>query len=428
MALWLAREFDWITGRYTGNYYDIAEVGIVAVFVDSFYGDDTAAGTAAAPYKTLGKAITTLNSTGANGSRIFMNGIFSETLPTQTYWYEFIGCGGGRNGRTLISKIPVTNERVRFTKPLSRVSGVENINYEDMMIVQPGIGGFVYFNNCLLKSASYIMNTTSGIIAYNSIFKNFFFDEATTGGRMVNVTRCVLYNVRTDAISAGDAGLIGDSTYVSIDPSSNTITTSALTHSLVGGIPQFINPTDDDFSIRITSPLFGTGAPDSVTLDPTNIGGVLVGLPYSGLLSEFTTNGGATITDLTLDAQGRFAITSPAIVGTLETGLIDLGNIYPLFNINVFNIFDFASGEIIQGIHEDFVSPRMALTIRLKYGVTSAEVDECPWLLIEYGKQPTFSGTGASRVGNAAATFDPDMFQEITCRYMKLFITMQNNS
>jgi hypothetical protein len=107
---------------------------------------------------------------------------------------------------------------------------------------------------------------------------------------------------------------------------------------------------------------------------------------------------------------------------------MDLGNIYPLENIDLFNVFDFLSGEITQGVFEDFVSPRMALTIKLKYGLTSAEVDDCPWLLIEYGKQPTFSGTGASRVGNADDTFDPDTFQTITCRYMKLFVTLQNNS
>ena len=148
MAKWLAKEFDWDTGRYTGRYYDIAEAGIVAVFVDSFYGDDASADPEDPdlPLKTLGAAITYLNTNGANGSRIFMNGIFSETLPTQTYWYEFIGCGGGWNGRTLLN-FSISNH-LYFSKSLTKIHNVVTNGYSGSYIHNQYVQAF-YVNSVL---------------------------------------------------------------------------------------------------------------------------------------------------------------------------------------------------------------------------------------------------------------------------------------
>ena len=162
MAKWLAKEFDWDTGRYTGRYYDIAEAGIVAVFVDSFYGDDTAAGTAVAPFKSLGKAITYLNANGANGSRIFMNGIFTENKPNTTYSYQFIGCGGGKNGRTIFYHNESTGERITFRENYNRFHKIENIetlNYLD--------NNFADFST--YQHTSYNLFLNSLIIFQNSI-------------------------------------------------------------------------------------------------------------------------------------------------------------------------------------------------------------------------------------------------------------------
>ena len=432
MAKWLAKEFDWDTGKYTGNYYDIAQAGIVAVFVDSFFGLDTNAGTAAAPFKTLGKAITTLNATGANGSRIYMNGIFSETLPAKTYWYDFIGCGGGWQEKVIFWSNNSTGQRIVPNTAGMRVSNFITMNYDGNNFISQGSSGHImYFLNgiiqnanlnntillgrqqymykCILKNISFtrsISSSRAGVYAYDSILYDFYHNQSTT------VTE-----------------IIGSNNYLKIDyDKTMTSIIDSTTMSIKDIEAQFLNINNNDFNVRITSPLLGAGTIDEITGQAKNVGDAIFGLPYNGLILEFTTAGGATITDLTIDATGKYTITAPATSGTLETALMDLGNIYPLENIDLFNVFDFLSGEITQGVFEDFVSPRMALTIKLKYGLTAAEVDACPWLLIEYGKQPTFSGTGASRVGNAADTFDPDTFQEITCRYMKLFITLQNNS
>ena len=432
MAKWLAKEFDWDTGRYTGNYYDIAEAGIVAVFVDSHFGNDSNAGTALAPYKTLGAAITYLNANGANGSRIFMNGIFSENLPAQTYWYEFIGCGGGRNGRTLWSNQATV--RPIISKPDTKIQNTETLNYDYSNIISYSFGSAapnnnkLYINNCYFKKANVQINYYQAICSYNSILIECGFYGWTTnayGGDFYGNKNIIIDPINNSPYNTmgylnGNDNYFNKTFFIYQSGSGNVI--SAVIN------PQFINSTNGDYNVRITSPFIGTGSVDEITGNPNNVGGVSLGLPYNGLISEFSETGGATITDLTVDITGKYTITAPATTGTLETGLMDLGNIYPLENIDLFNVFDFAAGEITQGVFEDFVSPRMALTIKLKYGLTEAEVTECPWLLIEYGKQPTFSGTGASRVGNADATFDPDTFQEITCRYMKLFITLQNNS
>ena len=414
MAKWLAKEFDWDTGRYTGRYYDIAEVGIVAVFVDSFYGLYTKAGTAEAPFKTLGAAITDLNSTGADGSRIFMNGIFSETLPAQTYWYEFIGCGGGWMGYTMWHHNQTLNTRIILTTTLNKIHNTITVNYAANLYSTHS--RTMFFVNCYLRNTPIVGGGSySGIVLYYSKMLNNNIGRLTFSGHS-NILIGVVVTEYLD----------GNNLINSYFSGGNIVKT---TQGCISNVEaQYINLANDDYNVRITSPLLGAGLVDQITGIAADVGGVKIGLPYNGITPEFTTEGGATITDLTIDASGKFTITSPATTGTLETALMDLGNIYPLENIDLFNVFDFAAGEITQGVFEAFSSPRMALTIKLKYGLTSSEVDDCPWLLIEYGKQPTFSGTGAIRVGNADDTFDPDTFQEITCRYMKLFITLQNNS
>ena len=421
MANWTAKEFDWTSGRYTGRYYDIAQAGIVRVFVDSFYGADTNAGTAASPFRTLSRAIPILNTTGANGSCIFMNGIFSETLPTQTYTYRFIGCGGGRYGRTVFYRSSL-GVQVSNTNAGVFYENIELLNYNNNNFSS------VYFSavNSFIKNTP--LSWFSGVTTLTQGFHFSIFKNVGSGGFAVSFYyNCLLleiYGINT----SNRFNATGLNNFYLIDPDRPFVNISTGNGCLRGIEPQFINYNENDFNVRITSPLIGAGTVDEITGIAANVGGVEVGLPYNGIVPEFTTEGGATITDLTIDSTGRFTITAPATTGSLETALMDLGNIYPLENIDLFNIFDFASGEITQGVFEDFVSPRMALTIKLKYGLTSAEVDDCPWLLIEYGKQPTFSRTGASRVGNAADTFDPDTFQTITCRYMKLFVTLQNNS
>ena len=418
MANWLAKEFDWTSGRYTGRYYDIAQAGITRVFVDSFYGTDTNAGTATAPFRTLSRAITVLNSTGANGSRIFMNGIFSETLPTQTFWYEFIGCGGGWNGKTIFLADYIFNRVIFPQRGFMRFHNIRFMNYSlsHQFITNTDAWFDIFFVNCFLSDL--------WVSQQNGNSKSYWCYENTI------ITRCALMGGSPHFIRGNKVILI-DNTHIPEVHAHNSYLSSGANRgvgNIVGGEPQFIDPQNLDFNVRITSPLLGSGTPDPITGIRPNVGGVEVGLPYNGLNSEFTAAGGAVITNLTVDANGRYTITSPAVLGTLESGLMDLGSLFPIENIDVFNIFNFFDGRVNQGVFETFTAPRTQLTIRLRYGTTLAETTACPWLVIEYGKRPTFSGIGASRVGNAAPTFTPASFQTITCRFLQVLITLQNIS
>lgn len=419
MAKWLAKEFDWDTGRYTGKYYDIAEAGIVAVFVDSKYGDDTAAGTAAAPFKTLTKAITTLNSTGADGSRIFMNGVFSENLPAQTYWYEFIGCGGGWNGMTIFARNENTGARPVFTQ-MSRYYNIRTVGYVNSEgTIASGLSS--YFVNCFLVR----LRTTPNLVGITSYF-TVFFDCVAAHSAAHSHRQYGANNTNWDWTNVSGVNFWNYSINSHFNNSvvTHNNDTSLSTQYNTNG--QYINPLELNFAYQITSPLLFAGTLDELTGVRRHVGAGYFGLDYSGLQSEFTEAGGAVVTDLTLDAQGRYTLTPPATTGSLVTAVMDLGNYYPITKIDVNNMFDFLAGEITEGIHEAFSSPRMTLTLLLKYGLTTTELTACPWLLMEYGKRPTFSGSGASRVGNAADTFDPTQgnYFDITARYLQLTLTL----
>ncbi len=124
---------------------------------------------------------------------------------------------------------------------------------------------------------------------------------------------------------------------------------------------------------------------------------------------------------------GNFVRIDPNIPGSIITGAIDLGEIYPLMEIFLEQIFEYDSLGVSKGIFQDLTgSPRPALTILVKYGNTEAEMDSCPWLEIEYGKRPTYSGIGAGRVGNGDDTFDSDTELTIKGRYFKYTFTLQD--
>ena len=337
MAKWLAKEFDWDTGRYTGRYYDIAEAGIVAKFVDSFYGDDsTGDGSSSTPYKTLGAAITDLNSTGANGSRIFMNGIFSENLPARTYAYHYIGCGGGKNGRTVwYAGVSVA---IAFTTGGFPNDGyfenIELMNYSGIIFYRTGAEGrTAYWLNSWFKKASVQVRGGKIYYYYCIISELETFYAAGYDFLSPYCYKCIIVDNNCNGTVTGTDNYLRNNTW-----------TGGGANSITDVDAQFINEGIGDFNVRITSPLIGTGSVDEITGNPTNVGGVDLGIPYNGLTSEFSETGGAIVTDLTIDSTGKYTITHPTTTGALATALMELGNIYPLENIDLFNAYVFLSG------------------------------------------------------------------------------------
>ena len=418
MAKWLAKEFDWDTGRYTGNYYDIAEEGIVAVFVDSHFGNDSNAGTSVAPFKTLSAAITYLNANGTTWSRIFLNGIFSENVPNVTYAYHIIGCGGGRNGRTVLY-----NDTVAGTTPLVRGShrweNIETLNYQG----SPGgtVSGVWRSLNCFWDNFTWGVGVADNyIISYFSVFLNITSDRIRNASGNNNT----FYNFTVDASYSIATNNLYNSHFYNITNNFGT----AARGNLYEVIGQYYDLERRNIGLFPTSPLLFAGTTDAVSGLKNHVGAGYQSFLYNGLRGEMTENGGAVITNLQANASGHYEIVSGQTEGSIVTAIIDLGNFFPITKIDINNVFDFSAGQIIQGIFEPFTSPRMVLTISMKYGDDTTELAACPWLLIEYGKKPSYSGSGVSRVGNAADTYDPANSNDITARYLQFDITLKNNS
>jgi hypothetical protein len=434
MALWLARKFDFTLGQYTGGYYDIAEAGVVAVFVCSYTGNDTNAGTAAAPFKTLSKAITTLNATGADGSRIFMHGAFSENIPTQTYFYNFIGCGGGFNGKTLFYYNSIANTIIRNTKKGAVFHNIKTDNYLNSANTISSLvssGGNFNFLNCDITAtfAGTDLGTSNSFGFYYCTLINCRIVPGTNF-RAIG-TKNTIYKILVDRPGSVIRGYFWTTnTFLSFTLNAN----SFQIYNYVGGSFRasenenggFINVVNKNFHLHPTSPLLFSGEINEQTGIPDHVGSLGMGFAYDSGTYEATTIGGATVTNLEI-SNGRLVRTDPNIPGSLETGNIDLGAPYPITQLTVENNFEYDNTGVSKGVFEDLTgSPRPALTILMKYGNTEAERDACPWLEVEYGKRPTYSGSGPSRVGNGDDTFDSDNELTITARYFKYKFTLQD--
>lgn len=125
--------------------------------------------------------------------------------------------------------------------------------------------------------------------------------------------------------------------------------------------------------------------------------------------------------DTALDLGNMMFRTSTLSTGTIESGYIDFGKKEYGNKMGIQNNYLLDNGSLTKLIQETTgLTERNGLDCIVQYGDTTGEVDSCPELLYEYGKLFCVSGTGASRVGNADATFDPDAYEAVGFRYCKL--------
>lgn len=429
MAKWLAKEFDWTLGKYTGNYYNIAEAGIVSVFVDSYNGSDTNDGTALTPFKTLSKAITVLNSTGGNGSRIFMNGIFSENLPSQTYWYEFIGCGGGYNGRTIWYADYIINTWVRISKNLTKVNSVHllgySTNYSDstkFFITLASVGDIRFVNMFVNGLCSWTAFHTGILYVYNSIWNNVY-QRNDNSPHLINTTALNFTPILTSGLPATNLVVRGSNTHLT---TSATTITNYMEGSVVNVDGQYIDPENGNFNLQPTSPLLFAGTPDQQTGIKSHVGAGIQGFRYNGLSNIFTTLGGAVLTNLEANEFGKLRRVNTLENGNVVSGILDLGNTYPITKIDVHNVFEYGVSGVTMGVFDNITTPRGVLTIKIKYGLILSDINTCPWLKIEYGKQPTYSGSNGLRVGNGDDTFDETDIKNINARFLQFNVSLKD--
>jgi hypothetical protein len=435
---WLASEFDFVAGRYTGAYYDWTSFASV-VFVDSDLGDDSfvGGGTEANPWKTLTKAH---NDSGTvTGTVIVINGIFTENLSISKQ-VRIIGCGGGRNGRAIFNNgggsdwIRITNVS---TATQIYLENIETTNYT--------------------TSLAFISNSTGNRVFYsaNCFFVNIYI-QSSTGSAGISNACFFYYTVLKDCLTPGDSvgfpgrgttfrgsniilfgcQLTGSGRINFVNSSNNHINNnitafSSGSNNLFNINGQYFSPANNDFNFPDTSPLYLTGTVDGITGIPNNVGAGRLGNFLNTSKFEFTTVGGAAFTNTEVDGNYVYR-SNDTIDGIFRTGVVDMGQVRRGVVIGINNSFQFSSGKLTKLIQEtNGLTARQGLDWKLIYGNSLSEIQTKlganDWLLIEYGKMVTVTVSGSTTYGNADPNFDPNDFITPGFRFWVVEMKFKNN-
>ena len=430
---WLASEFDFVAGRYTGAYYDWTSFASV-VFVDSELGDDSfvGGGTEANPWKTLTKAH---NDSGTvTGTRIVINGIFTENLNI-TKQVRIIGCGGGRNGKAIFN-----NGAVRIilgtSIPNIYIENIELVNYNTSIAFIPATSNTAqrkYINNCILRSTVILTQFNPGINeleSYNSIYDSVFLNTvASSISCKIHIygNNNTFYDCKRNA-NSGNITIFQDNNHIN-----NTITVVNLgSNNILNTNGQYFSPANNDFNFPDTSPLYLTGTVDGITGIPNNVGAGRLGNFLNTSKFEFTTVGGAAFTNTEVDGNYVYR-SNDTIDGIFRTGVVDMGQVRRGVVIGINNSFQFKNGsELIKLIQEtNGLTARQGLDWKLIYGNSLSEIQTKlganDWLLIEYGKMVTVTVSGSTTYGNADPNFDPNDFITPGFRFWVVEMKFKNN-
>jgi hypothetical protein len=409
---WLASEFDFVAGRYTGAYYDWTSFASV-VFVDSELGDDSfvGGGTEANPWKTLTKAHNDIGT--VTGTRIVINGIFTENLNI-TKQVRIIGAGGGRNGRAIFNNGGGVNYvRLGFTNNYF-LENIETINYPQNTNIfwNTALTNNAFFVNCVL--GVFFRQTTN-----NQVHNSFFCIYNKCGFSTNNTAVSGIYiygnnNTFYDTISYAGTNvrrLLGDNNHTN---ENLVLWGNSGSNNLINVDGQYFSPANNDFNFPDTSPLYLTGTVDGITGIPNNVGAGRLGDFLNPSKYQYTTGGGAVFTNTEIDGTDIYR-TDDLIDGTFRTGIVDMGQIRRGVVIGINNTFQFTGGELTKLIQETTgLTVRQGLDWKLIYGNSINEIQTKitanEWLLMEYGKMVTVTIDGVDTYGNADASFDPTDF------------------
>jgi hypothetical protein len=412
---WTAREFDFISGRYTGNYYDITTINW---FVDSDLGDNTNAGnTPNAPFKTLTQAHTA----ASNGDRIMINGIFTENLVIAKQ-LRIIGCGGGRNGRTIFNNGGGSNY-IRYAISNLILENIETVNYGSLAFFF-GTGSSawtLFYVKCLFRN-----NFTTGTnTSTHNVFFTIYDNCVMNNGGSVNRRQFIAGNNNTLFNCTNSSGIpnsiSGNNNH--INNTYDTINTG--TNNLLNTDGQYFSPANNDFNFPDTSPLYQTGTLDGITGVINNVGAGKLGEFYNATSLEYTALGGASFSNTEVSGTGIYR-TDDTNPGFFESGVIQLNNGRRRgVVIGIHNSFNFSGGTLTELIQESSgLTVRQGLDCELIIGNSlnevNAKVIANDWLLYEYGKPVTITVSSGNTYGNAHPNFDPTDFILPAFEYFKI--------
>jgi hypothetical protein len=421
---WTAREFDFISGRYTGFYYDISTINW---FVDSDLGDNTNAGnTPNAPFKTLTQAHTA----ASNGDRIMINGIFTENLVI-TKQLRIIGCGGGRNGKTIFNNGGGSNY-ISYTANLLNHSleNVETTNYTTAI-------AFLTYSTAGNKTITGIVNCILDNIFISQLSTNIFFT-------FLNFRFCILKNCLFNFVVSNSStrfyignnntlfncsktGGANSRVYITNNNHINNTMEHVVdgVNNIVNTDGQYFSPANNDFNFLSTSPLYQTGTLDGITGVINNVGAGKLGEFYNATSFEYTALGGASFSNTEVSGTGIYR-TDDTNPGFFESGVIQLNNGRRRgVVIGIHNSFNFSGGTLTELIQESSgLTVRQGLDCELIIGNSLNEVNTKvianDWLLYEYGKPVTITVSSGNTYGNAHPNFDPTDFILPAFEYFKI--------
>jgi hypothetical protein len=426
---WLASEFDFTTGRYTGDYYDLSTIDW---FVDSDLGNDsTGTGSATNPWKTIGKLIS--DGSVINGHRVMINGIFTENT-TISKQLRIIGCGGGRNGKTIFERNGVNF--IRFSTNLRNwgLENIELINYVNTssFITITSVGTIIGMVNCIFNNLRFDWNGFNGgfnyLNTYYCVFLNSIFQiEFGNAGFRIYV------NNNNTFINCSRVGSVNARLTVQNNNHTNNtlVVLQEGTNNILNTNGQYFSITNNDFNFPATSPLYLTGKVDSITGIPANVGAGRLGNFLNTSKFEFTTVGGAAFTNTEVDDNYVYR-SNDTIDGTFRSGIVDMGEIRRGVRIGINNSFQFTGGKLTKLIQEtNGLTVRQGLDWKLIYGNSIGEIQtkitNNNWLLMEYGKIVTVTISGSTTYGNADTNFNPNNFITPSFRMFVVEMKFKNN-
>jgi hypothetical protein len=469
---WLARKFDYNAGQYTGNYWSLSDVDF---FVDSDLGNDaTGDGSSTKPYKTISKVKSLGAGSWADGKVIMVNGIFTENLTLDVY-VRIVGCGGGLNGRAIFN-----NGTVRITIPSTKRAILDNIfflNYDHTFNFIVSATATAYpcleasnciFNNIVINvtgahnsarnltvttffcsfnnywhRANYTATNSRGTINYYGD-NNTFYNTIKTGtdGGSNSGGWWIMYgknnHINTDLADPATSQIVnsnlGDNNLINTDTRFFTDNTETVIAPLYFSpqnfnfnFPKTVSIWDKTAGATITThPLFRSGTYNIIEGINSHIGFGAQGIDLDATDPELDDDENAIYFNLEKDG-GDIYRSDGGSDGVLTTGYIDFTDVAHKVETSLNYSFAFDAGHLTRLIQESTgLTIRQGLDIILQYGNSTAAVDNCPELKIEYGKIVAVSGTGSSRKGNADPAFDENNYFFPSMRYVKLKIRFKS--
>ena len=403
---WLVKKFDYDLKKVVG-YWDLTEIDY---FVDSDLGDDSNSGTydpitgIVSPFKTLAK----VKSLGAGiwvaGITVMVNGIFDEVFSINVA-ARFIGAGGGLGGRAIFKQY-VTNT-------------VNNVIVDTVNWFHHGVF-HLYMYNCLIPNITVTFNYGINYYLYYCCFHKTTF----TGGYATSFLQGN-NNTYQDCIVlvAGSGPMAKYNIYGNNNHSNKNapmLNSNLGFNNIWNSNGQYLDPDNLNFNFLNTSPLFRTGTFNPEAQNYNHVGAGTEGMNHNALSPELDNAGNATYTNLTKDGSTIYR-PDIDINGILETGIIDMGEMRYRVTIDLNNTYETASGKFYRKIQwSETLTQREGFDYILQIGSSEAEVATCPEMLMEFGKEVSYSGSGASMKGNADPDFDPDNEEIGLFRYYKL--------